>query len=107
MSFYASGSGLIKARSESDCKIIEERNNDNSAFVIDGILVDNKIFVYHPFENYAEECVHDFLRSINENTLYGEIVFEGEENTNWRFKFKDGKWYEENGTITYDEGYPV
>ena len=31
----------------------------------------------------------------------GEICYHGEDDSIWRFKFKDGKWIEQNGEVNY------
>lgn len=55
-------------------------------------------------DNYNEDELYDFLRKI---TPYVEncsgINLRGEDNTQWRFVFKGGRFYEQNGYTVYEE----
>lgn len=59
------------------------------------------------WSNYHEDDVKFALTEINEkyHITSGEIEFSGEDNSFWRFIYKNGDWYEENGWVTY-EGSP-
>ena len=64
------------------------------------------IDVFHEYDRYNEEEVIDFLSMAGRalQILGGEIEFTGEDDLHWRFVWngKDGRWYEQNGSIEYE-----
>lgn len=59
-------------------------------------------------EEYYDDDVRRFLNAIALYTESGEIEYNGEDNTLWRFAFRDGEWYEDNGYVSYiDSVVPI
>lgn len=59
-------------------------------------------------EKYYDDDVRTFLNAIAPYTKSGEIEYNGEDNTLWRFAFRDGEWYEDNGYVSYiDSVVPI
>lgn len=111
MSYYASGSGYIdvgSARpSEQALRDLAEHGG------LDFQLVEPNqyspyytIDVLHEYGNYSEEDVIDFLSMTGRalQILGGTIEFSGEDDSHWRFVWngKDGRWYEQNGSVEYE-----
>ena len=118
MGYYANGSGLVVTRPLSvneKAKLLKKiqatgiGNFESDAFSVVFLSLEGKegkevitIDIEHS-DNYHEENTYDFLRKIAPYVETGEIEFTGEEHDNWRFHFRNGKWYEDNGIVTYDE----
>lgn len=55
--------------------------------------------------NYHEDDVIGILDDISKliTITLGECYFSGEDDTFWRFIFRNGMWVEQNGTIVYED----
>lgn len=118
MGYYANGSGFVVTRPLSlkeKTKLLKEiqatdmKHFESDAFSVVSLSLKGKegkevmtIDIDHS-DNYHEENVYDFLRKIAPYVETGKIEFDGEAHDNWRFHFRNGKWYEDNGIIIYDE----
>lgn len=60
--------------------------------------------LFHQMDNYHEDTVEKFLEIFTPFTMDGMFEFRGEDNTLWRFDFRDGSWHEDNGEIWYHTG---
>ena len=98
MGYYAYGAGnvtLIKELPESILKNIEyvygyvERYKDTLSFTIDS--------------NYHEVEVIAVLDELKPYISEGLVEYSGEDDTHWRFSFKNGEWVESDGRIIYDD----
>lgn len=59
-------------------------------------------------EKYYDDDVRKFLNAIAPYTKSGEIEYDGEDNTLWRFAFRGGEWYEDSGYVSYvDSAVPI
>ena len=59
-------------------------------------------------EKYYDDDVRKFLNAIAPYTKSGEIEYNGEDNTLWRFAFRGGEWYEDSGYVSYvDSAVPL
>lgn len=67
---------------------------------------EEKIISVGGYDKYHEEDVYELLDGIAKDTESGEIEYSGEDNSYWRFIFKDGKWIEESGWIYYESELP-
>ena len=98
MGYYAYGAGevtLIKELPEQVLKDVKdiysytERYKDTLFFSIDS--------------NYHEDDVVGLLDELKPYISEGLVEYTGEEDTHWRFSFKDGEWTEFNGRTVYDD----
>ena len=55
-------------------------------------------------QRYYDDEIREFLLAIESYVISGELNYEGEDQTFWRFYFRNGHWYEDTGTITYEDG---
>jgi len=111
MGYYASGSGYIDVGSArpSEQALRDLAEHGGLGF---RLMAPNKHFhfytidVLHEYGNYSEEEVIDFLSMAGRafQILGGEIEFSGEDDSHWRFVWngRDGRWYEQNGSIEYE-----
>ena len=114
MSYYAKYNGEIhfkKGSAEDIRNMIEEEPVLYILGIYDakeprelGTIKDENFYIiYGGDEKYHEDDIKEMLRSFAPYVEIGEIEFVGEDDSLWRFIFKDGKWYEENGLVIYDE----
>ena len=52
---------------------------------------------------YDEDDVHNFFKAITPFTKEGVVEYTGEDDSHWRFEFRNGRWYEDTGRIVCDE----
>lgn len=52
---------------------------------------------------YNEDEVHNFFKAFTPFTKEGVVEYTGEDDSHWRFEFRNGRWYEDVGRIVYDE----
>ena len=55
--------------------------------------------------NFHEDCVESYLNVIAEYVDHGDIEMQGEEDTYWKYVFKDGHWHEVSGRIAYEDEF--
>ena len=59
-------------------------------------------------ENYDEDEWKQLLEDIKDEVELGStITGSGEDNSEWRFILKQDGWYEQTGSIVYDDGYKI
>lgn len=54
-------------------------------------------------DKYYEDEVYDFLNAVTPYTKQGTIYYSGEDDTQWKFEFKDGEWKEIGSRVVYDD----
>ena len=65
------------------------------------------ILVYYN-ENYNDHDWYEFLDAIKEEVVIGsQIECDGDDNEHWRWELKEDGWYEQKGTIVYNEGFKI
>ena len=114
MGYYANGGGQLNIRQENFQNIIDackekfdwmggctniEKVFDAWGFEVD--FQDGNIFwAWYPEEKYSS--TDDFFEAIapyvDNNSM---LDFTGEDGAMWRCSFKDGKFYESDGVVTY------
>lgn len=99
MGYCASWSGYIKFKQDIANEIIEECEY---VFVELHYEPSDRTLGFYGNGKYYSDEVYNFLNNIKEITESGEIRYYGEDETYWRFIFKDNKWVEESGTIVYE-----
>lgn len=65
-----------------------------------GNVVD--LWVQYPNENWHEDRTLEMLEDLKPVTLKGCICFSGEDDTYWRYIFRNGEWHAERGHIAYE-----
>lgn len=103
MSYYATGSGAIELRSnlnEDNIREIEEIL-DNADVECDFSRRDGYLDLYQ-HEKYYGDYWEDLLGKLAPFTSQGEIDFNGEDGSLWRFIFRDGTFVEENGDVVFE-----
>ncbi len=111
MSYYATGTGKItfdlsKVTPEKIQKILSPAKN----FGCDVEEVGKKKHEFYltlPCSNYIEDSWYEFLVSMNGLLKEGEILFDGENHTYWRFQYRNDRWCEDSGFISYTDGPPI
>ena len=71
---------------------------------IDILSVDKFLITYDSSYGYGfDDDIQSALNSISEiaEVRSGNMEFVGEDDTHWRFIYKDGKWRKERGEIVY------
>lgn len=112
MGYYANGSGSVTFNRVLDEKEISILENafENAWFEYDfsmntASLSQGSSFDMWSNDKYHEDEVLDLLEAMKDIApiVNGYIEYTGEDGSNWRFIFKDGKWLEQNGTVVYDD----
>lgn len=109
MSYYAKMSGIIRLNSDKikkegiddPIRFVEELNDKTIEIVLGINKVDYSIDI-DAYESYSEDMWSQFLAEIAKITDDGEIKFSGEDDSHWRFVFRDGAFDEDIGSILYD-----
>lgn len=99
MGYYATWGGMIKFKVKPSKEIITELKHIFNETYYDS---DRRYFDFGGEDKYDEEKFSAILEKINPITERGEIEFTGEDNSHWRWIFKDGLWKDESGYVYYD-----
>ena len=98
MGYSAYYDGGINFKSYPPQEIVNEGKELFENFDIDGCFIS-----FGGDGKYYEDSVYEYLEKLNPYTLSGEIEFRGEDNSLWRFVFKDDEWVEESGSVIYED----
>ena len=108
MGYDASFDALITVSKSVDKEAIIERIKD--AFDIPEVWTDDKAeksidLWFGEYARYNEENIYAFLAEIEPYTISGEIIYTGEDSSNWRHVFDSGthQWMEQEGYVAYRE----
>ena len=108
MGYDASFDALITVSKSVDKEAIIERIKD--AFGIPEVWTDDKAeksfdLWFGEYARYSEEKIYAFLVEIEPYTISGEIIYTGEDSSNWRHVFdsESHEWIEQDGYISYKE----
>ena len=102
MGYSASWDGHIKFKKDITNNIIEECEYVFTELHHDPV---NKTLEFYGNGKYHDDEVYSFLNRITNITESGEIKFHGEDDTHWRFIFKDNEWKEESGKVCYESDF--
>ncbi len=108
MSFYATFDGMITVLHSVDKDTIIQKIQDafdTHEVIINGETENSYDLWFGEYASYQEDAIYAFLAEIEPNTISGEIVYTGEDASNWRHVF-DGtshEWIEQEGYIAYKE----
>ena len=100
MGYYANGAGRIILKEKLPAEI--EASLDDAFEGVDYDRMNDLVIDVWRDDKYYEDDVTLALNRIAKYTESGEIIFNGEDGSNWRFLFRDGEWEEENGSVIYD-----
>lgn len=107
MGYYASFDGAIALSGEADHEKILE--SAESVFYENCNITDyteTGFFLYiGGYDRYRDDDIYAFLDEVTPYTVYGEITYVGDDNSNWRHIFEQEKkqWVEQNGRIEYEK----
>lgn len=108
MGYDASFDALITVSKSVDKEAIIERIKDT--FDIPEVWTDDKAeksfdLWFGEYARYNEDSVYAFLAEIEPYTISGEIIYTGEDSSNWRHVFdsESHEWIEQEGYISYKE----
>ena len=69
---------------------------------------ENEFYVEFDWSHhYRDDLWYDFLELMNGLLECGNIEFIGEDDSLWRFNYRNGKWYEDNGRVEYEDGKEI
>ena len=105
MSWYADGYGSFVPKNGGIPENVLQELNEMSEFDMSTYNSrDGKAEWYLSYDgNFHEDEALEYLRKLAPYVESGEIEMSGEEETHWKYVFKDGKWVEINGHIVYDD----
>ena len=108
MGYDATFDALITVSKSVDKEAIIERIEE--AFDIPEVWTDDKAensfdLWFGEFARYNEESIYAFLVEIEPYTVSGEIIYTGEDSSNWRHVFdsEHHQWVEQEGYVAYRE----
>ena len=104
MSYYANYSGNIKFSNIVPKELIKEADEIFENFYYDE---NDGSADFGGNDRYSEDDMYRYFEKITPYTLSGEIEYVGEDNSIWRFIFKDGEWREESGRIEYGDSKEI
>ena len=108
MSFYATFDGMITVSDSVDKDAIIQKIQDafeTHEVVVSGETENSYDLWFGEYSNYRGDAIYAFLAEIEPFTISGEIVYTGEDASNWRHVF-DGashEWIEQDGYVAYKE----
>ena len=112
MGYYASFDGIVILSTELDPLETMEKAEDIFSGYGDNVemtdLCDTDFtLLIGGYENYHEEEIIEFLRSIEPYTISGEISYIGDDNSFWRQIYvpERKEWLDQVGEIVYESGY--
>lgn len=105
MSYIASGSGHVifsnpsKSTNKQACDLLSQEFE----YILGFCRSNPNQIDFWTDRNYHEDSVKDILNDLADLSPIqeGELCYEGEDRSYWRFIFKDGKWIEQIGQIVY------
>lgn len=108
MSFYATFDAMITVSKSVDKDAIIQKIQD--AFCIAEVSIGGETensydLWFGEYTRYDDDEIYAFLAEIEPYTISGEIVYTGEDASNWRHVF-DGashEWIEQDGYVAYKE----
>lgn len=102
MGYSANGYGYLETKRTQE--VLEIVSNSDLELNMSNLGNDCLGIDFYLNDNYNEDDVYDFLRKITPYVLNCDnLEFTGEDDTHWRFVFKGGRFYEQNGHIEYEE----
>lgn len=112
MGYYANGKGNVTFKEVlSEEKYNKAKEILSEAFECDGVREFQMTNTTEPatyfdlwnFEKYYGDEVERALRDVAKlgEIADGEIDYVGEDDSLWRFIYRNGSWYEENGSVVY------
>lgn len=105
MGYYATGSGTIVFRSGYDVDAVEkilEEMDGYCPFDRFSHDVETGQLEVGVSEKYYEEETKEVLKKLEPYVEQGEIEYEGEDGSIWRYVFFDGTFHEEDGRPVYE-----
>jgi len=113
MGYYATGSGNITFKVLPEDVYDKIKDALNATFEYDGERTfktpygECTYFDIWTDEKYYQEEVEETLNTVAAlaDIESGELCYHGEDDSLWRFVWKDGKWQEENGEVIYSAGF--
>ena len=103
MGYYADYDGFITLKGAPSKEI-----NDLINEIMNVYEYDKEKYTYYVSGNdkYYEDDMYRLFSELDGMTKSGEIRFDGEDSSLWRFVYKDGAWIEESGEVVYDGEKP-
>lgn len=114
MGYYATGNGSItfnRVLNENEVQFLADRLA-NEGFEYDDYTIDapkgSSSFNVYMNAKYHDDDVKWLLETIKNIAPIADgcIEFVGEDDSNWRFVFKNGEWLEQNGQVVYKDDEP-
>lgn len=99
MGYYATWDGNVKMDSVPTDKTMDDIQAVFACCEYD--LINNFLTIYGNGK-YRDEDVISILEQIKPSVINGEICFTGEDDSHWRFVYRNGNWEEEQGEISYN-----
>lgn len=97
MGYYATYNGYIDCATEPPEEVLDKlKTNFDNVYLDDGELTFCGEDKYH--SDYTTEC----LNTILPYAKAGEVSYAGEDETFWRFRYKDGEWIEESAELVFE-----
>lgn len=103
MGYYAYYGGNVTFKEKLSEELIKAGQDEFETFHYDEVRNEVEICGH---DKYYEDSVYNFLQLIEPYTKSGEIEYQGEDNSFWRFKFIRNKWDEESGHVYYESEVP-
>lgn len=107
MGYYADGDGAISYKRElTDEEKDKVKDILYDAFEYVDIYRSDEVYISDGGKYYGDDVISALNRAADAVPVaVGSIEYHGVDGCNWRFVYKNGKWIEENGTLSYPSDY--
>jgi len=99
MGYYATASGEVTLKPDVDPDVVM----DLLDYLYGELFQNDNCIEFYTSDKYHEDDVIKTLDSLLPYITEGEVCYDGEDDTHWRFILRDGNWIEQNGHIVYDD----
>ena len=101
MGYYASGSGVLKLKSEVPEDVLALLSWENAGFSEVADSPDGGLWLTFEYSKFHDDDMVHAMNKIAQYVESGDVEFCGEDDSHWRYHFHNGKMEEQGGEIVY------
>lgn len=106
MGYYASGSGVLKLKSEVPEDVLVLLSWENAGFSEVADSPDGGLWLTFEYSKFHDDDMVHAMNKIAQYVESGDVEFCGEDGSHWRYHFRNGKMEEQGGEIVYKSDKP-
>lgn len=101
MGYYASGSGVLKLKSEVPEDVLALLSWENAGFSEVADSPDGGLWLTFEYSRFHDDDMVHAMNKIAQYVESGDVEFCGEDDSHWRYHFRNGKMEEQSGEVVY------